>query len=336
MNDRRQNNGLKRFGHYMAGLRREAGLKQSEVCTKAEEIIPTIISDAELPTPKPKSKITTSLEERFASSFSQTAINRLENGDTTFPKPFFLKGLAKIYDEDLENVLGAYIGCLYFDDGSASVSSVEEIDPFFISNATRIFSLDSIFTWESNLVKNSNDSANVTLWIISPQFVDHERKDVLAMVVDDLILQGCDITYFIGEDATKPGQGFDTFLTKAALRILKNNRTDDDYASLGKIDCYGLSKDELTWFTSSMVIGNPDDLINDNDTPEGFLIVSISSPDGILKPSFGTKMSKMYTVQVIMTVRRLIQDRKKNHQKNGLFWRSDSLKAKIMEISNEQ
>ena len=277
-----------KFAAYLAELRLGAGMTRAAAAKKL-----------------------VSLEQGFTSSATKpadwaTRLTRLESGQFNV-QPSDLEKLSVAYNQPLERLAAAFLAAYVFRSasmpkasdwadldrpvGSLSAESQQGTDTaFFISNEAELWTLGQLALWERDFTAQT-DGRQPSMWIISPDFVDHENDGFLEIVVKDLLLKGVDLTYFIAEQDIGPppfvgsnARKFGLFATKAFLMI-KSMLASGEHLVLdrmGTLSVYGLEAPALTWFTSSLVIANPDELQSNKRGIHGFLIAPLNG-----KPALG-------------------------------------------------
>jgi len=275
------------FGAYLKALRAAKGLSQADTFKKAEKLAPDdlpLIAPADFEAER----------DDIIKALGQTTLVRIEAGKIGHIRSSTLMALASIYGETYEDMLAAYVAAVFYRTTTDRLTANDAVQqafkreggarPFFISNATKQVSLREVADWERNLVDRSRDKDNVTLWIVAPNFIDHENKYVQEMVVDCLLMRGAHVTYFVDARDVGGGLKFTTF-ARSAANLLKSRRAQSEPAKVGTIACYGLTNEELAWLTASFVIANPDDYFRQVDRLDGFMIVSDNGA-----PSFALKL----------------------------------------------
>jgi transcriptional regulator with XRE-family HTH domain len=221
----------------------------------------------------------------------QMMLARIESGHTGV-KPETLRRMAIVYGEPLDRLVAAHATVMFYDSDVphflADRSRRPLGDPenlktvFFVSNVVESWSLAEIADWERELpIRFPDDKAE--LWIVSPDFIDHENREFLEIVVDCLLMKGVGLTYFVDNRDAGPGGRFDIFLDQVSFRLKDNCSVAKapplckDAKKWGDIAVFGLLPNELTWFTSGLVIANPQRLEPDA-TDQGFRIFSVEMP----------------------------------------------------------
>ena len=247
-------NGGKRFGEYLAKLRTDAGKSQSAAVAEAGRATGTGFL-----------------------SLTQASLARLELGQTA-AKPDTLLALAQLYDVPFDRMISAYVSIVMFGqevpkhfswprNGVPNDQPLDE-QPFFASNRLEAWSLAEVLAWEEGIARGDSPRG---LWIISTRFVDHTNSRISDIIVE-LLVAGAKITYFVNSDIGF-GTPFDLLLNTVVLKLRKQ-LGPEKRGQIGEIALYKLNPFEQVMFTSSLVIGNPDNLDAMRDKPCGFTIVS--------------------------------------------------------------
>jgi len=250
-----------RFGRYLQSLRAHANLRQSAVGA--------------------------ALQERVGLSANwQPMLARIEAGAADL-KPEYIKVIADICEEPLENVAAAFLSAYVFDRDPPAVSR-ERADaarlgpsagPYFISDGVEIWSLEQLLRWEAALVSEDPAAASAQdLWIVAPNFQDHVNSNILQIVVENLLMKGVHITYFAPEQSILPDGNFDIFIERVVIKLKsilnKSSESSGEFLEgIGKISFFGLNNDQLVWFTSSMIISDPAGVQDGRNVSRGFLVV---------------------------------------------------------------
>lgn len=205
----------------------------------------------------------------------QSMIARIERGKEINPKhlPLF----AEVYKEPLKRLVGAYVAANIFGTSPKAVPGDSD-DAFFISNAVEIYSIAEMATWEAGLRDRYPAHQRIELWIVSPTFIDGDDQRFLGIVAG-LLCDCVDITYFLDKRDLEADQKFDRFLDRVTARLKSlcapAPASTTPWTSLGNITAYGLSNDDLAWFTCSLVIANPDDIHAGLADVSGYMVVPI-------------------------------------------------------------
>lgn len=292
------------FGQYLRKIRDRAARSQMQLADQLVSMVGTQDVDAEK-----------------ARKNWQSFLARLELGSGSV-RPEHLPLLAKAYVEPLERMATAYLATHVFLDApipkyldEAPVKRLDWSGPasFFVSNSVEAWSLDEIKEWERGIVGSTRPGVRPELWIVSPEFVDHKDDDFLKVVVDDLLLKHADLTYFVAERDIPAGQDFDWFLDRVAMRL--QNRFRDNgmqllESSVGSISVYGLTPEELTWFTSSLVIANPKEFQGGTDGVSAFMIVPVDGTHTLGIPVHPRELSG-----IVSAINRQISIRERKNSK---------------------
>lgn len=274
------------FGEYLRGLRERDGLTQDLAVKRI-------------------------LENADGDSFAwkgQSNLARIELGRVAI-QPDSLPTLAAAYGEPLDRMVTAYSALMiykvplprYFNERSKRPPvEANARSSFFSSDAVEMWSLAEIALWERGLAERFADRKKTTLWIVSPTFVDHKNNEFLNIVVDYLLLRGVSLTYFIAESDYGDEEVFGKFLKKVTKRLeacYESIRAEQEYSSglnwiqrLGTLSAYKLCRDELAWFTSSLVIANPEDTQLGLRGAEGFMIVPVEGAHTLGIPLLGSAL----------------------------------------------
>lgn len=278
-----------RFGAYLRMLRERAGLKQLEA---AAELVP----------------IAGGTEASW-----QSLLARYEQGKVQV-RPDQLQHFAAVYGEPIQR-LGTAYGTVHVYDAPlpAYLNVASEKRPgaeppaiFFTSNAVEIWSLPEIAQWEAGLA-DRNPGTPAELWIVSPEFVDHRDNAFLQIVVDHLLLRQASLTYFVAKRDIGGGEKFDMFLDRVTTRLVRvlrerGQRLAD--ANIGSISVFGLTPDDLTWFTSSLVIANPNDIEAGVPGVHAFMIVPVAG-----QHTMGIPVEPTQLVTIVNLITRQIENR---------------------------
>ncbi|HEX8443948.1 MAG TPA: helix-turn-helix transcriptional regulator [Allosphingosinicella sp.] len=278
-----------RFGVYLRALRERTGMTQIEAGGK--------------------------LVDRLGGTEAswQSLLARYEQGKGAV-KPEQLRQFASVYNEPLERMLSAYAaahvfdGALpkYLDEPSQKRPDIELSQNFFVSNAVEIWSLPEIAQWEADLADRTSGSPP-ELWIVSPEFIDHRDNSFLHIVVDQLLLRQASLTYFVAKRDIGGGEKFDVFLDRVTSRLARvvrerGQRLAD--TNIGSISVFGLTPDDLTWFTSSLVIANPNDIEAGVPGVHAFMIVPVAG-----QHTLGIPVEPAQLVTMVNLIARQIENR---------------------------
>jgi hypothetical protein len=207
-------------------------------------------------------------------------------------RPDLLKNMAATYGEPLDRMVTAFAAIMLFEDDLPPYLLAKSRRPpytvakgkaFFASNIVEVWSLDDIAEWERGLADRFSDRSDLSLWIVSPNFIDLENPEFLSIVVEHLLIRGVNITYFVAERDLHIGEKFYAFLERVTrrLRRLCDGKIPTPRAGCenpkawGEISAFGLTRADLAWFTASIVIANPEDIQSGAPNREGFTIPSV-------------------------------------------------------------
>jgi transcriptional regulator with XRE-family HTH domain len=305
------------FGSYLRSLRERAALKQLEAGERLQKI------------------------GGGTSASWQSILARAELGKGVV-RPEQLPWFAEVYGEPLERVASAFAATHIFSSPFPSyltAPSLKDAPPtgqrsFFVSNVVEMWSLPEIALWEAGLVRRSPGRDDLAIWIISPDFVDHKDSEFLRIVVDDLLLNGVCLTYFVAQRDLGDGEKFEIFLDRVTIRIrdvLRAQRRTLADVRLGEIAVYGLTNDDLAWFTSSLVIANPDDVEAGADGLNGFMIVPVHGEHALGIPIGGPQLSVL-----VNRIKRQIERRRRTP--GAAIWTPNALRSHPLfkeEVAND-
>ncbi|MBK8629507.1 MAG: helix-turn-helix domain-containing protein [Sphingomonadales bacterium] len=243
----------------------------------------------------------------------QSLLARYEQGKSAV-KPEQLRLFSLVYNEPLERVLSAYAAAhvfdttlpRYLDAPSEKRTDIEASQNFFVSNAVEIWSLPEIARWEASLADRAS-GAPPELWIVSPEFIDHRDSSFLQIVVDQLLLRQASLTYFVAKRDIGGGEKFDVFLDRVTSRITRLARERGQRLAdinIGSISVFGLTPDDLTWFTSSLVIANPNDIEAGVPGVHAFMIVPVAG-----QHTLGIPVEPTQLVTIVNLIARQIESR---------------------------
>jgi transcriptional regulator with XRE-family HTH domain len=311
---------MRRLGAYLRGIRELRGLSQDEAARRIFG------------------------QPGRAETNKQSTLARIELGRVAV-RPELLRTFSEVYREPLDRLAVAFATIMIFDKevpaflnektrriGSLWASADHSFDTSlpdenaFFSNAVEIWSFQDIARWERELASRFSGRPDLALWVVSPTFVDHKSAEFLAIVVDCLILDGVELTYFVAERDLVPGECFDTFLDRVTFRLRDHRNQKFEGASrevdpkkLGKIRVFGLSADDLAWFTSSLVIANPDGIQSGRTDAEGFAIVPVEG-----EHAFGIPLPRSELAGIVNRITRQIEKRERDPDAPGT-WHPDAL-----------
>lgn len=263
-----ENKAKRRFGEYLRGLRERMDSVSQDAAVKL---------------------IAEHTPSGSAAWKGQSTLARIEAGSVAI-QPTALAALAAAYNEPLDRIATAFAAIMiydtalprYFSEPSSrpvKLSSAQSL--FFASNAAEIWTLPEVVQWEHDFADRFPGRKDLTLWIVSPTFVDHKNPTIQKVVVDRLLMRGVSLSYFIDEGDYGEKRNFGRFLDRVTYMLADHLAAATaengaiDRTNWGKIQVYKLRPSELAWFTSSLVIANPDDIRYQRRAGEGFMIVPV-------------------------------------------------------------
>lgn len=276
----------KRFGEHLRSLRARAELTQDAAVTRIKASDPSGGTD-----------------------WKQSTLARIELGSLAI-QPTALATLAAAYGEPLDRIATAFAAIMIYDTPLPRYFTEQSSRPpmppsspaiFFASNAVEIWTLPEIVEWERNFADRYPGRKDLALWIVSPTFVDHRNPEIQKVVVDCLIMRGVSLTYFIDEGDYGEKRNFGRFLDRVTLKLADHVARDGetrpyaDPSTWGKIQVYKLRPSDLAWFTSSLVIANPDDIRFQRRAGEGFMIVPVEGEHTLGIPMHGQNLDSFVT-----------------------------------------
>lgn len=267
-----------------ANLRRFGDVLRQARLSKKQEEAPTGTGHA---TDDPKDRWT---QEAVAARMGlgptrQSIVAQLESGRITNPSATLLEKMAGIY--------GGAVHPDGFQIDLASLQAELFRDKYGLSDAKvellrrQIKKVSELAEWEESL----RDLRE--LWIVAPNFVDHENTKILNAVLKQL-KQGATLVYFVNEEDTRPEQRFDRFKT------LLEMHPSLQQGAKGQVWWYGITPEERRFFTCSYVIANPLTAYGIFQAPpaEGYTILP-NAADLYYGPYFGIQTDpKSLTEQV--------------------------------------
>ena len=252
------------FGGYLKALReRTSGLSQVEVATRL--------------------------------GYKQSSVARFEDG-TVEPRPADIRTLSALYNEPLERIVSAYCSAYFFDEdvpsfllspsrrtGAPSASG----EAFFATNYTEMWTLADVLRWEEALAGAETGGDPKDLWVVSPEFHDHENPEI-RKVVETLLKAGFTISYFLPDRCSADFAGFVRMMED---RLSSNSRRPSLSSQLQMIP---LGDPVHSLLMNSAVISFPSWIENSRPGYEAFNIVRIRDQrrPGDIGPVFGIPLAE--------------------------------------------
>lgn len=311
-----ENQAKRRFGEYLRGLReRMEGNVSQDAAVRL--IAPHVRSGSD-------------------AWKGQSTLARIEAGSVAI-QPTALAALAAAYNEPLDRIVTAFAAIMIYDTALPRFFSEPSARPvklsgqqsnFFASNAVEIWSLPEVVQWEYDFADRYPGRKDLALWIVSPSFVDHKNPSIQKVVVDRLLMRGVTLSYFIDEGDYGEKRNFGRFLDRVTYMLADHisaasteNGTVDP-SNWGKIQVYKLRPSELAWFTSSLVIANPDDIRYQRRAGEGFMIVPVEG-----EHTLGIPLNSQNLDSFVTAIYGQVEDCQRAGDPREGDWIRDALKA---------
>jgi DNA-binding transcriptional regulator YiaG len=171
------------------------------------------------------------VEAATALEYKASSVARFEDG-TVEPRPADIRALSLLYQEPLERIVSAYCSAYFFDEDVPSFLLSRSRRPgapsaageaFFATNYTEMWSLSDVLRWEEALAEVDTGPDPKDLWVVSPEFHDHENPEI-RRVVETLLKAGFAVTYFLPKRCSADFAGF---VRMMGDRLSRNSRRPD-------------------------------------------------------------------------------------------------------------